>query len=159
MSFNLTSRQAIALRVLDWLYSNEDADRRSGRSTVVALAYIAEAIRRYDTYRSNNPYLFVSDHYMGPHGALSDGTSLDRYLLDCICSIIEEKGSNAERIFQGRRSGFRLSYISYQLRDYIESQMRRAEFVFPPRDEHLMVLRNEPPIEKPLEPQSRWKKL
>lgn len=46
----LTQQQAEALRVLDWLFSNRDEDRRTGRSHVIALAHIRAAVRAPGTW-------------------------------------------------------------------------------------------------------------
>jgi hypothetical protein len=41
----LSDRQREAIRTLDWLYSDDESDRRSGRSFVLALSYIRRLVR------------------------------------------------------------------------------------------------------------------
>ena len=41
----LTEQQMTALGALDWLLSRDDTDRRTGRTTVLAIAFIRQALR------------------------------------------------------------------------------------------------------------------
>jgi len=54
----LNARQRQALPVLDWLLSSDEADRRSGRSWLMAVALVRRAAREADSFR----YWNFQDH-------------------------------------------------------------------------------------------------
>lgn len=60
----LTQAQRTAITALDWLYSARDADRRSGRSTVLAIHYLRRMCRG-DTDRDG--WVSIEDHHDGGH--------------------------------------------------------------------------------------------
>ena len=73
--------QQQALESLDWLHSQREVDRRTGRSTVQALHYLRRLVRG-DT--DQNGRVYIDDH--------SDIRGGDTHLLHAIVRIAEEFG-------------------------------------------------------------------
>lgn len=78
----VSQQQAEALRALDWLYSEEDADRRSGRSLVLAVSLL----RRGFSMRVE--WVAVEDHV--------STRDADRFLLGQIQDLAERLGISIE---------------------------------------------------------------
>lgn len=94
----LNPRQAEAFKALRWLFSNEERDRRSGRTYVLALAYIHRSL-------TQSGMIEVEDHH-------SRGRDQDRFLLQQITSILGAYG--AEYDVDGRHR-FRVISSSHSL--------------------------------------------
>jgi hypothetical protein len=73
--FEITPVQRKALEALEWLYDNDEKNRRTGRSTVLALSYL----RRLLLAGPGMPSIHVEDHYDG--GVHSDH-QLARFIIE-----------------------------------------------------------------------------
>lgn len=75
----LTAQQAQAVHILDWLLSDDIGDRRTGRTTALALAYLRFAALNPDRW------VYIHDHY-----AVGDRTGGNGNLLRTIQVMAEE---------------------------------------------------------------------
>jgi len=82
----ISHQQADALRALEWLLSDEAEDRRTGRSRILALAYLRMACRRPGT-----EWIRVWDHALSYGGRRSY-----EVLLRYINEIATEAGANVD---------------------------------------------------------------
>src|SRR5579864_4706689 len=62
----ISHQQAAALAALEWLFSDEHEDRRTGRSFILALAYLRYAVERANGNSSWRDWVPVEDHFLGP---------------------------------------------------------------------------------------------
>jgi len=113
----ITHRQAEALRVLDWLFREDEPDaRRSGRTFILALAYLRYACRRPGT-----DWINVEDH---THVLNRDTREADRVLLSYIANIAEECGAIVE-IAQGR---FRMTGLDDDAYHFLMEEFVETDF-------------------------------
>lgn len=94
----ISHQQAAALAVLEWLFSDEEEDRRSGRSFILALAYLRWAVARADGNSSWRDWVPVEDHFLGP------APNRDQIVLN----YVEEIARSAGIIVETDRHRFRL---------------------------------------------------
>jgi len=90
-TFSLTPPQRRALEALDWLYSTQ-RNRRTGRSTVLALHYLRRLILSEDT----NRWLNVEDHVSIP------GNERDRSVVLAIEYMAAQLGFNGVEVHPNR---------------------------------------------------------
>jgi hypothetical protein len=87
-TFSLTPPQRRALEALDWLYDSTQRNRRTGRSTVLALHYLRRLILSEDT----NRWLNVEDHVSIP------GNERDRSVVLAIEYMAAQLGFNGVEV-------------------------------------------------------------
>ena len=94
---------------MQWLYSDDTEDRRSGRTYVLALAYVAHAL--------DGRWVDVIDHVN------ANGTNAN--LLDTMRRIVAEHGSAYDMLERPYR--FRITNVSEKLRSFVYSCLHEAE--------------------------------
>lgn len=87
-TFSLTPPQRRALEALNWLYDSTQRNRRTGRSTVLALHYLRRLILGEDT----NRWLNVEDHVSIP------GNERDRSVVLAIEYMAAQLGFNGVEV-------------------------------------------------------------
>lgn len=135
----LTQQQAEALRVLDWLFSNRDEDRRTGRSYVIALAHIRAAVRA--------PGAWVSIENITGFGGDRDQTGfllndIQRTAVDLGFSLEVDRNWNRGR---GRVRVLQTAGWAHALGRLADIQIVESETIFPPRPPERRPLLMVPP--------------
>ena len=104
---DLTPQQAEALRTLDWIFSNEEADRQMGRTFVLALAYLRRAC-----HFPPGTWFTLIDHYE-PEGL--------RPIVNALESITANGGFDPYTFLKIERHNKRFQFTQpppFRLRDY-----------------------------------------
>ena len=113
----LTSQQSEALNALRWLNSNDAEDRGSGRTLVLAVHYLRQAI---DQERTPTDWISVRDHFPQGIGVISQ----------VLQQIVEASGNRG--IIEVQRMspyGFRLHSKPASLRRYIYEEFVQEPLV------------------------------
>jgi hypothetical protein len=124
----LTRQQLSALSALDWLFTNEPDERRSGRSMVLAIAFLRQACNLpLDTD------LRVFDHYLVNDMANSARV---RDILHSIARIADAAGQGFEGAgavveLDYSRKSFRLTRLNTAARRYIFEGFTEVEPIEP----------------------------
>lgn len=127
------------MRVLDWLFSNRDEDRRTGRSYVIALAHVRAAVRA--------PGAWVPVENLTGFGGDRDQTG---FLLNDIQRIAVELGFSldVDRTWNRGRSRIRMTQTAgwmHAVSRLEDIQIVAQETIFPPRPPERRPLLMVPP--------------
>lgn len=82
----ISHQQAEALATLRWLFSDEEGDRRTGRTFILALAYLRWAVEQVNRNPAWREWVAVEDHF------LSQGVGRGRIVLTVIRQLAEDAG-------------------------------------------------------------------